>query len=217
MSLSAYALVTVPELKNQLGTPGSGKDGLIESCINQASSMIETRLGRQIVSRGDLTEYHTFTRADSQLQLGEWPAATVASVYEDVNRAYTSPTLLVVDTDYIISKPTGRLLRVNLGAGQRIWQTGFRAIKVTYAAGFRSASTGLPAGAIALPDDLKEACMFVAASIYKEADRQNQGVSSISDAAGTTTRFLGYFTPAIMGILDTQKRYEWGKTWERDA
>ncbi|KKK70114.1 hypothetical protein LCGC14_2927220, partial [marine sediment metagenome] len=96
MALSDYALVSVAEFKDHSSIQGSGKDATLENIINRVSDEIEVFLDRQIVTRGALTEYHTFRNSvglvyNLELRTLEWPIISVATVHEDTAwpRTYT--------------------------------------------------------------------------------------------------------------------------------
>src|SRR5512139_4133366 len=128
------------------GVDGSAVDLSFESAINTASLIVENHLHRQIVSRGALTEYHTFDRNTPELYLLDWPSITVTSVWEDTTRAYATP--LTANTDYIVSQPSGRLIRIaGVNGTTKNWVQGFRAVKVAYSAGYAQAD---------VPADLKD-------------------------------------------------------------
>src|SRR3972149_3628258 len=105
MALSTYALVSLAELKAHVGAGGSAKDADLEEAVNRVSAEIEAHLGRQIVTRGSLIEYHTM-RADrtavepSELRTLDWPIIAVTSVHEDTAtpRTYGAGALLVDGT-----------------------------------------------------------------------------------------------------------------------
>ncbi len=214
-NLSAYALVDIDEFKEWLGEPeGDAKDEIMRSAINSASDRIENYLGRHIISRGSITEYHTFTSGnqDYDLYTKQWPIISVTSVHEDTNRGYGADYLLTVNTDYIVIQPEGVLIRTNSSTSeQQLWSTGFRAIKVVYTAGYATRDD--------VPNGLKRICLNFAAEIYKEITRQNFGMSDISDSVGSYKRFgPAILTSGMEKELDFYRRYTFGAdTWQQDA
>lgn len=217
MTLPANAFVSLSDLKTYLNLAGSNQDAQLEVAIGAASGCIESYLKRQIPSRGAITEYHSLECAGAELYLGDWPIVSVTSVNEDSTRTYGSTGLLVVDTDYIVSKRSGKLVRAVLGGGARGWLSGFRTVKVVYLAGYMPPDASTPAGATAIPEDLRLVCLEVAAAIYSEADRKRWGVSAVSDAMGNLTRYLGYMTQDIRDRLAPHVRREVAGTWDRDT
>jgi hypothetical protein len=213
VALAANALLTVPELLLHLDPGQSGtqdQTDSMERAINAASDIIQAHLGRSLITPGsDLVEYHTVMPYQSEILTLDWPISSVATVHEDVTRAYGASALLVVDTDYVVSKPGGKLIRVAAGAGEATWSPGFRAVKVTYKPGWTVA---------ALPARFKDAALFLCALLYKEQTRGNWGVSTITDAAGNFTRLSVDHLPAsVRGTLDAETGRVFGATGERDS
>ena len=217
MPLSPYALLDVEEMKGHVGAGGAAKDPVLEGVINRVSDEIEAHLGRQIVTRGSLTEYHTM-RAEatpvgaSDLRTLEWPIITVTSVHEDTvtPRTYGAGALLVVDTGYQVIKPTGTIRRIEGLGGLRNWHTGSRAIKVVYSAGYATTAT--------VPARIKAVALRYAALIWGETKRGDFGVSGASDALGNYTRFApAQLTPEMKSALAPEGRFAFWVSGERDV
>src|SRR5574341_1623648 len=233
MALSAYALRTVAAQKTLWTLAGNGQDPLIEQCINDASAMVERAWGRDIVSRGALTEFYpkdtgsaVFVSpaailmtdpmlrfsgqgsgglAAANLYLNEWPIVSVTSVNEDSARVYGSGSLLVADTDYVIQKQSGKLVRVS-GATPKPWLWSWRAIKVVYIAGYQNMS-GTIVGADPVPFEILRVFDELVTWIYRQrggfGGSREAGLVSMTDAMGNRT-FTGpaYITSAMQGALD---------------
>jgi hypothetical protein len=219
MGLSATALLTVAELKDYVspGATGAANDTRLELVINRASALLDRALERELVTRGNITEYHTVRPGECSLRLSQWPTIAVTSVYEDSSRAFAAASLLTVTTDYIVSAPEGRLIRV-LSAQPTSWRTGWRVIKVVHSAGYLK-TDATPVGALAVPDDLKDAALKLAAKLWMESTRQQWGVSGMSDNAGNWTRLEATaLSKDILAQIAPFNRYGFGDhTWERDA
>lgn len=214
MPLAANALLTVAELKGHLDPAQSGSQDQTESlerAINAASDIIQAHLGRALITTtSDVVEFHTVgPRLTSEIFTLGWPIVSVTTAHEDPTRVYGAGALLVVDVDYIVSKPTGRLIRVSPGAGEAVWAPGFRTVKITYKSGWTVA---------ALPARFKDAALFLCALLFKEQARANWGVSSITDAAGNFTRVSVDHLPAsVRAGLDVEAARLSGASGERDA
>lgn len=212
MSLSTYALVSLTELKDHLSVGGAGKDVALEDIINRVSDEIEQYLDRQIVTRGSLTEYHTFTEGACELRTLERPITAVTTVHEDTSlpRTYAATTLLVSGTDYHAVNPSGVIRRIN-GAGLlRSWATGYRAIKVVYAAGYASTA--------AVPTRIKTVALRYAALIWDEQKRGAFGVSGASDSLGNYTRFASaQLNSDLRAALAPERRWSIWESGERDS
>lgn len=217
-----YALITLDELKDYVVAEGNNSDPALTAAINAATRAIEVRLKRQLVSRGDaeVTEFHSIGWSEQfyELFVSEWPIISITSIHEDESwpRAYASGSLLAA-SDYEASPREGFVRRLG-SAGPTYWKNGSRIVKMVYKAGYQSTG-GLPAAGtlIPIPEELKLACQFVAASIYKESVRQRWGISAVTDAIGSVTRFLGYFTPEIEALINPYRRMEHHRTWEKAA
>jgi len=228
--LSTYALISLAELNSALGVDAQTdannrpQDDRKEVIINGASLAIEQWLDRHLVTRGSLTEYHTPEPGQTKLYLGEWPVTSVTTVHEHTSWAttalasrYPASTLLVADTDYQADKPTrepdcfGALLRLT-GS----WASGFRVVKVVYAAGYATTSV--------VPKAIKAACIELCGLMWRDRSKNEFGVISRTDATGSITRNV----PAILtDLMQSQLRmagyrpraeFTFGaETWERVA
>lgn len=242
MALWDYALQTVAGLKASLGISGAGLDAIVEDVANEASQMVETAWGRHIVSRGSLTEYHprdtsafyqvqtlptpyaydpysVMSAARPALYLNEWPIVSVASVNEDSSRVYAASSLLVVDTDYIVSKPHGKLIRV-AGSLPKSWVWSWRASKVVYVGGYQNT-----AGSVTNADPVPFPIMRVFHELAKWMIDQRKpggmvGFSTVTDATGNRTSIgPAYITPGMAAALSAagaRSRLE-TTTGERDS
>lgn len=242
MALWAYAFQTVTGLKTSLGITGTALDAIIEDCINEASQMVEASWGRDVVSRGSITEFHprdttayyqanvypaSFlsdpaavpSRMRSEIYLNEWPIVSVTSVNEDSVRTYGAGSLLVADTDYLLSKPAGKIIRLS-GGQARSWIWTWRAVKVVYIAGFQDTG-GTVSGATAIPFPLMRVFHELAKWLIEQRKPGGAvGMQSVSDATGNRT-FSGpaYVTPGMedaLGAAGARSRLE-VKTGERDS
>lgn len=221
-TLSAYALVSLADFKVYLGSAGTGQDPNYTSALNAATAIIEREVDRELVTRGDVTEFHSlgwnpdlwYSSGRAEIYTGQWPIIAITTIHESISQppVYDAGTLLTA-SDYEVLKPRGVIRRL-AGYGSGLWASGNRAVQIVYSAGFRK-TDGTPSGAVAVPDDLQQACMFVAASIAKESDRKQWGVSSQSDALGNVTHFMGYLPPSMREMLSHYRRLGFGGTWER--
>jgi len=214
VGLAAHALVSTAELKTYAGFSGASQEGALEDAINAATGWLESEANRQFVTRGDVTEYHWLHNYRCELKLSHFPTIAVASIHEsgDVPPVYDGSTLLVGGTDYQLDKAIGCAKRVRGGA-LSYWAAGYRAIKVVHSYGYRK-TDGTPTLALPVPEELKLLCKFVAVSIFKESDRARWGISSVTDAQGSVTRFLGYLPPDMKAQLESHRRFAIDRTWE---
>jgi len=214
MALLAHALASVLELKSYGGFAGSTQDGNFEDALNRATAWLESEDNRQFVTRGDITEYHSLWDGRCELRLSQFPTIAIASIHESSSAppVYDATTLLTAGTDYQVDKELGCVRRIRSGSLSS-WISGYRAIKAIHSYGFRKLDATPPA-ALPVPDDLKLLCLFVATTIFKESDRARWGVSSVTDAMGSVTRYLGYLPPDMKERLGSYRRRARHRTWE---
>ena len=233
MALWAYALRTVAQVKasSWLAT-GTTTDSLIEDCVNEASAMVEKAWGRHLVSRGGLTEFHP--RLDSlgaatgvyvplisgpaqpvsygagamclgaELYTNEYPIVSLTTVHEDSARAYGAGALLVADTDFVLSKPAGKLIRISGSGGTpRAWVASWRAVKVVYIAGYQDTS-GSIVGAAAVPPEVLKVFDDLVAWMIRLRVGKEQALASMTNGMGSLSFLAGppMITSAMQAALD---------------
>jgi hypothetical protein len=207
--LSDFALADENDLELWLGEKLSTPRA--ESILNQSSALVENYLGRHIITRGTLTEYHSFHSADSDLYVRQWPILSVSTVHEDLDREYGSGDLLTVNTDYIVVMPVGKLMRtISSTGGERSWLNGFRAVKVVYKGGYLNRDV--------VPNAIKDVTLRHAVSVAKDITRKNQDLSEVTDAMGRLVRFgPTILTSGMKADLAHYRRYSgMGVTYELD-
>lgn len=217
MAAGPYDLITIAELRDDyLHLTGSGSDTQLQGAITRASAIIERTLCRDLITRGTLIEYHTLgseRQKPHELYLLEWPIIAVASVYEDSTRAYAATELLAADVDYIVSKSAGKLLRLSSSTGGPAWWNGdFRAVKVTYTAGYAT-------GGATVPQPIKDVALELSALIWRQGERGIGGIGVAGEVtSGTWNRIMpATLTDAMRATLAPWKRLEFATTGERDA
>ncbi len=213
-TLSPYALVSLADFKLYAGAAGFGQDANYIGALNAATAIIEREVDRELVTRGDVTEFHSvgwnpdiyYREGRAEIYTGQWPIISITTIHESFGQppVYDAGTLLAASS-YEVLKPRGIVRRL-AGYGAGYWACGNRAVQIVYSAGYAAAS---------VPADLQQVCMFVAASIAKESDRKQWGVSSQADALGNVTHFMGYLPPSMKEMLSHYRRLGFGGTWER--
>jgi hypothetical protein len=182
MGLAANAIRTLAALKTALEIEGNNSDPLIEDCINEASQMVRDAWGRELVSPGSVTEFHTLSltrEKPHELYLNEFPLVSITTVHED---PYGANTLLVVDTDYIVSKPAGKLTRVSAGV-PIAWPSGWRMVKGVYVPGFKGAA-GTPDAALPVPNGVVRVFDELVAWMIKQRQKKEVGLNLVIDGLG---------------------------------
>ena len=177
MSVTGFELVSLHEAKLHAFIDGDDQNALCQKLVTHSSEIVEGYLGRKLVTRGAITEHHTFWKSWTTLYVREWPLITVTEVAEDIGREYA--TALVVDTDYMVKLPGGKIIRLS-GSSPTTWQTGFEAVRVIYTAGY--------ADTAAVPTPIKDVVNKHFALTYREIERKQQGMTGMSDDLGNFSR-----------------------------
>jgi hypothetical protein len=202
---SSHWIATEAEYRAYASAPGSDATANIQRALKTATTLMERRLGRQVVSRGTITEYHTvpWSPRRKTIRLLQFPLLAAPTIHESTDdpRVYDATTLLVNGTDFQYTAATGEVHRLS-GSELYPWACGRRAIKASYTAGWAQ---------VDVPDELKQLCLFAAVGIVKESSLGRWGVSAATDAAGNYQRFLGYFPPDMLQALDSYRNLEFGQ------
>ena len=209
VALAANALLDEAEFATFVGAGSALNTDDARRVINRASAIAEEFLQRSLITPAvDVVEFHTMQSRDSEIFLKDWPIVSVTTVHEDDTRVYGASGLLVVDTDYIVSKPNAKLIRVSPGAGVRAFMCGFRAVKVAYRYGYAIGN---------VPAHLKDFAGHIAHLLWSEKKRQDVGVTGGSDGQGNFTRITASHLPDWITEPVQGERAPMGDhTWERD-
>jgi hypothetical protein len=158
----------------------------------------------------------------SNIYLRARPVRTLGEVNEDYARTFAAATRLVANTDYVLDRIPARVTKVK-GIGGQLgvdfpedyiqrfpqklpsFSTSPRTIRAIYTAGFK-----FDAERTSVPGDLRNGFLQTVAIRWREVDRKMQGTSSLSDAAGGTTRFVkGDIQPHVLTMLETYKTFSY--------
>ena len=174
-------LATLAQLKAQLviSSADSDSDALLADALTLITDVVRKQglKGRRVIHGAAFDEYHTIADGRSKLWLRDWPVkAASLTLYEDDSRVYA--TALVEGTDYLVDYDRGAITRVS-GAVPMAWLTGVRVVKVRYIAGYDDVLNDK----VLIPPVIRLVCMLVAARMWREIERKEQGVSSISSNA----------------------------------
>jgi hypothetical protein len=179
------AFCTLADLKSELGITDSASDGALERRILVASAMIENYCQRtfrrntakveQLAGFGTVYLFPTLTPVDSITSITLWGDLVDSSLYEihDGSLIYSSNGW--IDTSLVAQTMTSDL--------QRIPGTAERAFEVTYDGGYYLPNDDAQAGT-PLPVDITEACLAMAATLHRNAGRdQSVQAESVGDAS----------------------------------
>jgi len=199
--VGATDLVTVKEAKDFLTLTGDEKDALVADLVARASSWIEALASRPLKER-QYTDLRLPARNGFHLYPPAWPIATdkTVTVYLDstlqtIWRTEADGDPATFDVVVAGSAPWDeRLGRANtlyraLGWGlnaPRLWDPSpyppdwsplnwpnpYR-IRLTYVGGYR-----------AVPPDLQQACLYLVQKMFRDTDKQQTGMTTISLPTG---------------------------------
>lgn len=209
MAVAAYSLVDLDELRVAFKLAGTAQDSALEDVAHAVTDHVEDYLGRLLITRGAITEYHTPRWGSSELMPLEWPTIAITSVGESLDspRDYTGDNLLTAGTDYqLVVRPKLRTILRRVSSDVPCsWASGLRAVKLVYTAGYASRTT--------LPPSLRSLALRYAAKLWAEKDIR----TSLSNATGSINFGPPTFDPQMLLELDPWKRQEWTETGERAA
>lgn len=206
-------LITLEEADREVNGQAQAADTTLAlQLLIGGSEEIETILGRKIVSRGTITEYHSFWRGQSTLWLDQWPVlgTPAIEIHEDDLHVYGADTLLVNGTDYVVDEESGSVKRLDSGYSQ-VWLWGRESIRVVYAGGYTQAT---------VPADLKRVAAELFAMQWNEKYNRRVNISSVSDSLGSRAFFgPADVTSRMMDRLERHKRFSIpdGRTFVRST
>jgi uncharacterized phiE125 gp8 family phage protein len=179
------ALATIAQVKEFIGTADATDDALLTRLTTQAAESIERSAGR-VFGTASYTETSNGTGADF-LVLGNRPVTAVASVVIDGVTIPESTSSLVAG--WLIASP---------------WKIALRG-SYAFTAGVQNVTIGYTAGYATIPADLTQACVLIAALLYKQRDRlglSSKGVGGESIAFDTVE-----FPPSVQATINNHSNH----------
>ncbi len=201
-------IVTLSEFKQFLPEVGNSTsaDTALTAQITRSESIIARYLGFPDINvsgvHGPTLDAQTYTfhldGPSSGDALTLWapirPIVSIASIHTDINRQYTSDTLIDA-SQYTFDGHLGRIYLDPISA-TKIFNTGFRNIKLIVNAGYTS-STASP--------ELKQAICIYASQLQR--NKAIQGRTSISGRGGSVSPAPFTFPPEVKQILQPLRNY----------
>ena len=165
MAVSEYGLVTLDEVKKFMGmiSSTSDSDDLIEDLISRISTLFESYMNRNILSR-EYTEDHDGKGA--MVLFPKQPKITsITSIHDDYDWEYTDDDLVDSDNYKIIDESSIVFKNVSLN--------NYTAnVRIIYTAGYTST-----------PLDLAQACIGEVARMYKNKNQIDITAKTLSDGS----------------------------------
>jgi hypothetical protein len=143
-------LTTLANLKSVLRQDVTTDDTLLKAIITRISQAIAKLCNRTFYAR-DIVEYHDGDGTDRIISK-QYPVNSISSIYDDVDRAYTSDTL-IDSTDYVFYSDNGRICLDGL-----VFDVGLKNVKLSYNAGYSY-----------VPQELEQACIKMCIAEYLES------------------------------------------------
>lgn len=177
----AYA--TAAELKTYLSISGSGDDTLLGELLDRATAMIDRYTNRTFAAAGDTTRYFTVD-ADTEGRM-LWFDTDICSITTvKTNNDAASPTT-IASTEYV-TMPRNRTPYYGI---KLLWSSD-NEWTYTDDPEMGIEVTGKWAYSTTAPDDIAQACIRLAAFLYRQKDAQLADVTAIE--VGVVVR-----TPAL--------------------
>lgn len=175
-------------------------DPLLSRLIVEASASIESYIERS-VEKVARTQDFDVENGQKRLWLPAFPIASVASVYNDVDRVFPVNSLIAA-SDYVVYMSEGKIdLRNAFVTG------GPLALRITYTGGIATDVNDLVLQApdLALATEMQVAYLFQRKNLFGATGANMQGGSVSLDKAGTGLK--DGIIPEARGILDRYRRF----------
>lgn len=167
--MATYDLCSLDEVKDFYGKFGSTSkdDDLFEDIITRISTLIESYINKNVISR-EYTEYYDGLGV-STLVTNQSPINSVDSIYSDTTWVWGSDTT-VGESDYRIHTDKTHVVFLPT------LSTGIQNIKIVYNAGYTT-----------VPEDIKQVCITEVIRIYKNRQEVDILSKSLSDGSVSYT------------------------------
>lgn len=176
---------TLDNVKQWLRITADTSDAVLSRLIVAASTFIETKLSRNILS----TEYSEMYNGPGgcTLPLPNTPVTEVSSLVVNGRSVPRASSGSAAAAGYTFDR-----MAVYMVGGYRVWR-GFQNVSVVYTAGFA-----------AVPSDIEQVCIELVALKFKEMERIGQQSKSV--AGQTVTYHDGDLTPVQRDVLSSYAR-----------
>lgn len=174
------ALVTAAEARLAIpALTSTGEDSNLDRLIDRAGAFLAAWCGYPPAAAGGVATFEDVTYTmildgpgGAELVLPVGPLVSVTSVHSDPLREYGSD-VLVASGDYTLDSYRSLVILDN-DSTQGAWDTGYRAIKIVYVAGFAT-----------VPADIKQAAIGMVAHWWRL--RRQAGKKSVSQEGGSVS------------------------------
>lgn len=199
MAVGDYALATLPEVRSFLGKKAGdvGDDALVESLIDRVSDLIEVECSRQFLSRA-YEQFYDGNGVDDSILLNQAPIISVTGIWDDIDRAFGTTTL-VDPADYVIDADMGRIRLIDKSA--YAWVN-----RLAFNRGYQNIKTQYTAGWVIIPKSVVGATCEEVAYRYRKVKEKRHGQSGQSGHGGSRTFYPHRLLPEVMEVCDLFRR-----------
>ncbi len=192
-AVSGTWLCTLADLKTHLEIGSSTQDAFLNNLIARATQFIETYCNRQLASR-EFTEYYSGD-GTSSIMLPNTPITAISQIRDDKSEQADFDYDDTDENDAFSYESWGKVL---LTDGDVFHIPGstypLRNYKFVYTGGY-----------VAIPEDLRQVCVELAAAKFYLKDKQRQGVASKSAGGQTITYRPDDLSPAQKEVLEAYR------------
>ena len=187
MAVNQYSLITLDNVVKFIGQDSFNSDDsdLIEDLINRVSTMFESYMDRNIITR-EYTERH-----DGNGVMALFPKqskiTTISGIWDDYDWNFTDDELIDAD-EYTITDDEGYIVFKNISLGNYKQN-----IKIIYTAGYTTT-----------PDDLVQSCITEVSRMFK--NRLEVDITAQTLADGSVSYSAKTFLPITVSTLNKYKR-----------
>lgn len=209
VQVKKFALVSVGQVKVELGETSAIHDVLLAEIIDGVSKLFESITRRKLKAREYKPSGAVATNGEENRKLNgddrlssfelfypEWPLNSVTSAIIKDNTLKNIIVTLDVPTDLIFD-PRTSLVRLIDGD---VWERGIQNIETQFNAGYAD-----------VPEDVVRACIKQVVWEFHQKDRRREGVQSVSLEGQTVTYFLGELLPEVKKALRPYVRQLFGR------
>ena len=183
------SLTTLANVKAYRDITDAGQDTELARLITVVDAFVATYCRRTFELDAALVEYHSGATGQARLLLHRPPINSIASLYDDPERAYGAATL-IASTDYVVLDANMGLVALD-GV---TFQDGLRNIKVTYSGGWA-----------AIPADLGQAAIELVWLAREKGANNLVGLRAKSIADGNISILSMDFPAHLAPILDAYR------------
>ena len=196
VNINGSDLITLQTYKDLEGLKSNTDDTRLSAIITSASQLVKTYCGNSLIDFVTEEKIETISVEfpSTKVQLTESPIISVTTVEEKESSADSYTTLS--SAEYFVDTITDSIVRLSAGK-EKLWETGFGTVKVTYKAGYTT-----------LPADLKLAVCDLVTYYFKGEHKERRTIQGATQQNPASSRRDSIsFPDHIKRVLDFYKQY----------